>query len=141
VIQNYSKEFAMTDIPCDSAHLRLLGNIAFVAAKMQWQDEAEAIYGALAPVVETKVELYFAWMGARCELGDMAGACELMARLESLPDAPADMLLMARCYVQCCGNAPEWVDSARRVVQGGPDAFGYETALAMLEEHDLQRLH
>src|SRR5438132_13847900 len=124
----------MTDIPCDSSHLRLLGNIAFVAAKMHWQDEAEAIYAALAPVVETKGELYFAWLGARCELGDLAGACEVMAWLESLPDAPADMVLMARCYLQCCGNAPECVDSARRVVRGGPHASGDETAAALLDE-------
>ena len=131
----------MTDIPCDSSHLRLLGNIAFLAVKMRWEDEAETIFGALAEVVETKADLYFAWLGARCELGDLAGASELMARLEALPDAPADRVLMARCYLQCCCNAPEWVDNARHVVRGGPDAFGYETAQAMLEEYDLQRRH
>ena len=131
----------MNDIPCDSSHLRLLGNIAFLAAKMQWRDEAETIYSALSEVVETKADLYFAWLGARCELGDVAGACELMARLESLPDAPADMVLMARCYLQCCGDAPEWVDSARHVTRGGPGAFGYETAQAMLDEHNRQRQH
>ena len=131
----------MTDIACDAPQLRLLGNIAFLAAKMRWRDEAETIYGALSDVVETKADLYFAWLAARCELGDLAGACEVMARMEILPGAPADMVLMARCYLQCCGNAPEWVDSARRVVRGGPDAFGYETALAMLEEHDLQQRH
>lgn len=129
----------MTGIPYDPSHLRLLGNIAFMATKMRWQDEAETIYGALEPVVETKAELYFAWLGARCEFGDMAGAFDLMARLESLPDAPADMVQMARCYLQCCIDAPEWVDTAHHVVRGGPDAFGYETAQAMLKEHDLRQ--
>jgi hypothetical protein len=128
----------MTEHLCTTAELRLLGNIAFLATKMRWQDEAESIHAALAGAVESKAELCFAWLASRCELGDLDGACELMARLERLPDVKADMVLMARCYLQCCGNAPEWVDSARRVVRAGPDSFGYETARAMLEEHDLQ---
>lgn len=128
----------MTEMPCKPSDLRLLGNIAFLATKMHWRDEADEIYGALAPVVESKADLLFAWLGARCELNDLEGACEVMARLESLPDAPADMVLMARCYLQCCGNIPEWVENTRRLVREGPRTFGYETACAMLEEHDLR---
>lgn len=120
---------------CSAADLRLLGNVAVLACKMRWQEEAETLFGALAPVVENRAEVTFAWLAARCQFGDLPGACELMARLEASGDSPADLLLMARCYLQCSGNAPEWVDTARHVVRGGPDAFGYETALAMLDEH------
>jgi hypothetical protein len=126
----------MTTSPCTPADLRLLANIAYLAGKMRWQDEAESLYGALAPVVQSQPDLYFAWLAARCEFGNLDGARELMLRLEALPDAPADLVLMARCYLQCCANLPDWVDTARRVVRGGPEAFGYETARALLEEHD-----
>jgi hypothetical protein len=126
----------MTTTAWMPSDLRLLGNIAYLATKMRWQDEGEALYGALAPVVQSQADLYFAWLAARCEFGDIEGACALMDRLERLPGAPADLLLMARCYLQCCCNAPEWVDTARRVVRGGPEHFGYDTARAMLDEHD-----
>lgn len=130
----------MTEPLCYPSDVRLLGNIGFLATKMQWREEAETIYRALESSVHTKAELYFTWLSARCEFGDLDGACEVMARLESLPGVPSDMVAMARCYLQCCANAPEWVDNARRIVRAGPDAFGYETARAMLEEHDLRNV-
>ena len=126
----------MQSSPCTPSDLRLLGKVAYLAAKMRWQEEAETVFDALVPVVENPADVLFAWLAARCDFGDLQGACQLMARLEALNGVPADLVLMARCYLQCCGNAPEWVDTARHVVRGGPDAFGYETARAMLDEHD-----
>lgn len=126
----------MSDALCEVADLRLLGNIAFLAARMRWQEESDAIFGALVDQVQTKAELMFAWMSARCEAGDMAGAGRVLARMEALAPQAGEIVIMARCYFLCCCQSPEWVDIARHVLRAGPQAFGYETAGAMLAEHD-----
>jgi len=120
---------------CQPSDLRLLGNIAFLAARMRWREESDRIFEALADVVETKADLLFAWMSARCETGDLPGAGEVLARMEKLPADAAEIVMMARCYFLCCCNSPEWVDIARRVTRTGPQTFGYGTASAMLTEH------
>lgn len=122
---------------CKPSDLRLLTHIGYVAMKMKWAEEGEAIFSALIEVVQSKVELCFTWLVARCELNDMSGASELMTRLEQLK-APADMLLMARCYIECCSDLPAWTTTAKKIVQGGPGTFGYETACSMLDQQKLQ---
>jgi hypothetical protein len=119
------------------ADLRLLTHIGYLAMKMKWAEEGEAIFGALIEVVQSKAELYFTWLVARCELNDMPGASELLVTLQKI-EAPADMLLMARCYVECCSDRPEWTATAKKVVQSGPGTFGYETACSMLDQQKLK---
>jgi hypothetical protein len=96
------------------ADLRLLTHIGYLAMKMKWAEEGEAIFGALIEVVQSKAELYFTWLVARCELNDMPGASELLVTLQKI-EAPADMLLMARCYVECCSGPPQPRRSCRAV--------------------------
>jgi hypothetical protein len=122
---------------CQPPDLRLLTHIGYLAMKMKWAEEGEAIFTALIEVVQSKVELYFTWLVARCELNNMSGASELMARLEQLK-APADMLLMARCYIECCSDSPQWTVTAKKIVQGGPGTFGYDTACSMLDQQKLK---
>ena len=126
----------MTQPICQPSDLRLLTHIGYLAMKMKWSEEGEAIYNALAEVVQSKAELYFTWLVARCEVNDMPGASELLARLQEIK-APADMQLMARCYVECCSALPQWTATAKKIVQGGPGTFGYETACSMLDQQKL----
>jgi hypothetical protein len=121
---------------CEPSDLRLLANIAFLASRMRWQEESDKIFDALADSVETKADLLFAWLSARCSTGDMSGAGAVLSRMEALPPDAAEIVMMARCYFLCCCHSPEWVEIARRVTRAGPQAFGYAAADAMLAEHE-----
>ena len=132
----------MKSAVCPPSDLRLLANVAFLAARMRWHEESDKIFDALLDVVETKADLLFTWLSARCEAGDMAGAGAVLARMDQLPPEAAEIVMMARCYFLCCCHSPEWVEIARRVTRAGPQAFGYATAGAMLAENEArQRLN
>lgn len=121
---------------CESSDLRLLANVAYLAAKMRWSDESDQLYEAIAEVTQTPAEVLFAWISARCETGDHDGARELLERLLALPQTTpeaAEMAEMAQCCVACASDAADWVNRARAIVARGPACFGYETAQAMLD--------
>jgi hypothetical protein len=119
---------------CDGTDLRLLANVAFLAVKMRWQEEADEIFAAVADASATPWEVVFAWIAGRCELGDGEGAAELLERLRGCDAARAGMVPMAECCVAAACGSPEWMVLAQRIVRAGPGAFGYETAQAMLSE-------
>ena len=124
---------------CDSPDLRLLANVAFLAVKMRWQDEADEIFAAVADASVTPWEVVFAWLVARCDLGDGDGAADLLERLRGFDATRPGMVPMAECCVAAACGSPDWVAKAQRIVRAGPTAFGHETAQAMLSEHDARR--
>lgn len=122
---------------CDATDLRLLANVAFLAVKMRWQEEADEIFAAVADASATPWEVVFAWIAGRCELGDGEGAAELLERLRGLAGARVGMVPMAECCVAAACGSPQWVAQAQRIVRAGPGTFGYETAQAMLSEQGI----